>query len=72
MRENGMETKSFDDSDAVAFISQQMQECMAMGANDSEAEDFRYLIEGVNSGKIDPTEAKRQALAIRQGKMDYH
>lgn len=59
-------------AEAIAAIAFIMQECSAMGANDSELPDLTRLIESVRNDEIDPDEAIRQAESIKASKMDYH
>lgn len=53
-------------------IQNLMQQIATMGANDSEFNQIREIMEGVLSGELSPDEGVRQVIAIRDGKQDYH
>ncbi len=71
MKENSMEKPPVTAAEAIAYIQAKRQECMVMGANDSESGDFDHLLTEVNSGRLSPEEAMKQANDIREGKMEY-
>ena len=69
------ETKKIEQpsfSEAMMRIQGIMAEVNVMGANDSEFENFRKVMAGLQAGNLTPSEAIAQAQGIRDSKMDYH
>lgn len=66
------ENKSRSIDDAIAEIRAVEQMIRASGAVDTEPEDLKRLMTDVQSGKLDPSEAVRQAQAINDGRQNYH
>ncbi|MDQ5969241.1 MAG: hypothetical protein QG579_398 [Patescibacteria group bacterium] len=48
------------------------QECLRMGANDSESSRFDEVLEKLMSGEYSPKKAIEVANSILNGKQDYH
>ncbi|HBD24589.1 MAG: hypothetical protein A2566_00025 [Candidatus Zambryskibacteria bacterium RIFOXYD1_FULL_40_13] len=57
---------------AILVLGEIRQQVAVMGANDSEIPKLNEIIELLEMGNINPEEAIRLAIEIRDGKADYH
>ncbi len=57
---------------AQKYITGILNETMMMGANDYESGALMQLFEKVGSGAIEPEQAMKDALAIKESKNAYH
>ncbi len=59
-------------SQAQKYISGILNETMMMGANDYESGALMQLFQKVGFGTIEPKQAMKDALAIKESKNAYH
>jgi hypothetical protein len=67
-----LETEDIDKEKAREIIMSLWQEIYAMGANDSEHDSIKKILDKLDKGDIEPAEAVETVRKIRYSKQDYH